>query len=115
MQPLLGVLLFLGLWQWGASQVQTSLGTLPGLLATASQLWSSAGASAGAGEGGGFLERQQVRNAARLAADPAAEVKLRPCHRASHLLRSDSHQPAHRAVRIRARDPDRHPVRVLLA
>ena len=28
-QPLLGVLLFLGLWQWGASQVQTSLGTLP--------------------------------------------------------------------------------------
>ena len=39
-QPLLGVLLFLGLWQWGASQVQTSLGTLPGPLATASQLWS---------------------------------------------------------------------------
>ena len=39
-QPLLGVLLFLGLWQWGASQVQTSLGTLPGPVATASQLWS---------------------------------------------------------------------------
>ena len=39
-QPLLGVLLFLGLWQWGASQVQTSLGTLPGPLATASQFWS---------------------------------------------------------------------------
>ncbi|MDU7311144.1 MAG: ABC transporter permease, partial [Aeromonas sp.] len=78
-QPLLGVLLFLGLWQWGASQVQTSLGTLPGPLATASQLWSLGQEHLQEREkAAAFLERQQVRNAARLAADPAAEVKLRP-------------------------------------
>ncbi|MFA7260079.1 MAG: ABC transporter permease, partial [Aeromonas bestiarum] len=78
-QPLLGVLLFLGLWQWGASQVQTSLGTLPGPLATASQLWSLGQEHLAEREkASAFLERQQVRNAERLAADPAAEVRLRP-------------------------------------
>ena len=78
-QPLLGVLLFLGLWQWGASQVQTSLGTLPGPLATASQLWSLGQEHLQEREkAAAFLERQQARNAAGLAQDPAAEVKLRP-------------------------------------
>jgi nitrate/nitrite transport system permease protein len=78
-QPLLGVLLFLGLWQWGASQVQTSLGTLPGPVATASQFWSlGQDHLAERDKAAAFLERQQARNAARLAQDPAAEVKLRP-------------------------------------
>ncbi|MFM5135582.1 ABC transporter permease [Aeromonas rivipollensis] len=78
-QPLLGVLLFLGLWQWGASQVQTSLGTLPGPVATASQFWSLGQDHLAERErASAFLERQQARNAARLAQDPAAEVKLRP-------------------------------------
>ena len=76
-QPLLGVLLFLGLWQWGASQVQTSLGTLPGPLATASQLWSLGQEHVQEREkASAFFERQQLRNAERLAADPAAEALI---------------------------------------
>lgn len=77
--PLLGGALFLLLWQWGAGQVNTSLGALPGPLATLSQ----------AGQLGeeflaerereqAFMARQAKRNAERLAADPAATVRLVP-------------------------------------
>lgn len=77
--PLLGCALFLLLWQWGASRVNTSLGALPGPLATLSQ----------AGQLGeeflaerereqAFLARQAQRNAERLATDPAARVHVVP-------------------------------------
>lgn len=77
--PLLGITLFLLIWQWGASRVHTSLGTLPGPVATLTQ----------AGQLGqeflaerereqAFLERQARRNAERLAADPAARVSQVP-------------------------------------
>ncbi|MGL6361872.1 nitrate ABC transporter permease [Aeromonas allosaccharophila] len=77
--PLFGCALFLLLWHWGASRVNTSLGALPGPLATLSQ----------AGQLGEeflaererertFLARQAQRNAERLAADPAARVHVVP-------------------------------------
>ncbi|MGN5138096.1 ABC transporter permease [Aeromonas sp. 164P] len=77
--PLLGCALFLLLWQWGASQVNTSLGALPGPLVTLNQ----------AGQLGkeylaerkrerAFLARQAQRNAERLATDPAAKVRIVP-------------------------------------
>lgn len=77
--PLLGCTLFLLLWQWGAGQVNTSLGALPGPVATLSQ-------AALLGEEflaerereRAFLARQATRNAERLAVDPAAKVRIVP-------------------------------------
>ena len=82
----------------GASQVQTSLGTLPGPLATASQL---------SGPSGRSICRSGRRRPSRAPAGAQCSDwrriggRGRGCalHRAP-LLRSDSHQPAHRAVRL---------------
>ncbi|MFG0835447.1 ABC transporter permease [Aeromonas bivalvium] len=76
--PCMGILLFLLFWQLGASQVNTSLGTLPGPGATASQLWQLTEEHLAEREReAAFLARQAARNAERLAADPAASVKVR--------------------------------------
>ncbi|MBZ6074033.1 ABC transporter permease [Aeromonas schubertii] len=77
--PLLGITLFLLIWQWGASRVHTSLGTLPGPVATftqAGQLGQEFLAEREREQA--FLERQARRNAERLAADPAARVSQVP-------------------------------------
>ena len=76
--PLAGLMLLLVVWSIGAKQVVTSLGTLPGPAA----VWEQAGllltehreerAKADA-----FYQRQDERNATKLAEDPAAEVSSR--------------------------------------
>ena len=110
-QPLLAMIL--GLWQWGRAGADQ-----PGHPAGAARhrqpaLVPRAGSSAGAGEAAAFLERQQVRNAERLAADPA-EVKLRPYTGRPHLLRSDATSLLTVLCGLGAGDPDRHPCGVLL-
>lgn len=77
--PILAFVLFLGLWSVSASGVNTALGAIPG----PSAVW---------GEVGGlvdehfteqqkkqeFFQKQEERNAAKLAEDPNAEIKVRP-------------------------------------
>ena len=76
--PLIAIGIFLLLWAGGASQVKTSLGELPGPV----QVWEQAGNLyedhlRERARGEAFLERQEVRNAETLAADPQAEVRWR--------------------------------------
>lgn len=76
--PIIGLLAFLMVWHLGAQNINTSLGTFPGPTEVAAQ-WSNlvdehrterARATA-------FYERQEQRNAERLAQDPNAEVRWR--------------------------------------
>lgn len=77
--PMLGILAFLLVWQMVASQVQTSLGNLPGPIATGKQLVALYQEhSAEREKRDAFYARQAERNAQKLAADPQAEVKIRP-------------------------------------
>ncbi|WP_427977737.1 ABC transporter permease [Agarivorans sp.] len=77
--PILAIVVFLLLWSVSAAKVQTSLGTLPG----PAEVWQQyqglvlehkeerAKAEA-------FYQRQEERNAKKLAKNPDAEVKFRP-------------------------------------
>lgn len=76
--PVLAFAVFLALWGGLASQVQTSLGALPGPGA----VWEAAGGlfaehRVEREKAAAFYERQEQRNAELLAADPNAEIKLR--------------------------------------
>jgi len=76
--PLMAIALFLALWAGAASQVKTSLGELPGPVQVweqAGHLWDSHVAERAREQA--FLERQAERNAARLAANPDAQVRWR--------------------------------------
>lgn len=71
--PLVAILLFLGAWDRAASTIETSLGRIPGPVA----VWQQAKALRAEhvrerGREAAFYARQADRNAARLAADPAA-------------------------------------------
>jgi len=77
--PMIGILMFLMMWHLSARQVQTSLGTLPGPAQTYQQFsnlvvehWEEREKEVA------FIERQEKRNAAKLAKDPNAKVKIRP-------------------------------------
>lgn len=77
--PLLALLAFCLLWAGLASKVQTSLGQLPG----PTMVWGQAMTlyqehKAEREKEVAFYERQEQRNAEKLAADPNAEVKIRP-------------------------------------
>jgi len=77
--PLIAIAMFLGFWSLSASQVETSLGQLPGPVAVfeqASNLVDEHFAEREKEQG--FYQRQEERNAAKLAEDPNAEVKIRP-------------------------------------
>jgi len=77
--PVMGILCFLFAWQMLASQVQTSLGALPGPIATAKQvgaLYQEYRSEQEKKEA--FFARQEARNAQKLKANPNAEVKTRP-------------------------------------
>ncbi len=77
--PAMGILVFLCLWQVLASQIVTSLGERPGPVATAKQLGSLYQEYQGERDKReAFYARQAERNAAKLKADPKAEVKVRP-------------------------------------
>ena len=77
--PIVGILLFLSVWHIGASQVETSLGTLPG----PTQVWSQFIGlidehKAERAKETAFYERQEKRNAKKLEKNPDAQVKIRP-------------------------------------
>ncbi|HCG7075284.1 TPA: ABC transporter permease [Vibrio parahaemolyticus] len=77
--PVIGLLTFLAMWHLAAREVQTSLGTLPGPVQTFQQFsnlvddhWQEREKEQA------FIERQEKRNAAKLAKNPDTEVKIRP-------------------------------------
>jgi nitrate/nitrite transport system permease protein len=77
--PLLAILLFLLVWNGVASQIQTSLGKVPGPV----QVWQQTVALyqehvEARGKEAAFYARQEKRNAKKLEKDPNAEVKIRP-------------------------------------
>ena len=77
--PLVAIGLFLSAWAWLAPKVHTSLGTLPGpqqVWQQATNLWADHLAERAKQRA--FVERQEKRNAEILAADPKAQVKVRP-------------------------------------
>ena len=77
--PLLALAVFLALWSASAQQVQTSLGQLPGpadVFRQASNLVDEHVAERE--KEVAFYQRQEKRNAAKLAKDPEAKVKIRP-------------------------------------
>jgi nitrate/nitrite transport system permease protein len=77
--PLIAVALFLGLWGMSASQVQTSLGQLPGPTAVFEQASNLVDEHVAARDKEvKFYERQEIRNAAKLEKNPDAVVKIRP-------------------------------------
>ena len=77
--PVIAFLLFLGFWSVSASQVNTSLGAIPGPIA----VWHEVGGLvkehyAEKVKITEFYQRQQLRNKEKLAEDPNAELKIRP-------------------------------------
>jgi len=77
--PLVAVALFLLAWHGGAKNVHTSLGQLPGPVQTWEQAVGLYNEHLAERERErAFFERQEKRNAEKLAADPNAEVTLRP-------------------------------------
>jgi nitrate/nitrite transport system permease protein len=76
--PLVAIAVFLLLWSRVSAGIETSLGRIPGPMAVAEQagvLWEAH--KAGRAEAAAFYERQEVRNAEKLAADPKADVTIR--------------------------------------
>ena len=77
--PVVAFAFFLILWDWSASKVETSLGSLPGPIV----VWQEAKNLLDdhyreREKETAFYQRQEVRNAAKLAKNPDAEVKIRP-------------------------------------
>lgn len=77
--PALFLLLFLGLWSWGAARIETSLGVIPGPAQVAAEAGILLAEHRAEREKAvAFMARQQQRNADKLAADPSAQVVVRP-------------------------------------
>jgi len=77
--PLVAIGIFLAVWAGIASQIETSLGQLPGPV----KVWQQTVAlfeehKEERLKEQAFYERQEKRNAAKLAEDPDAEIKIRP-------------------------------------
>jgi nitrate/nitrite transport system permease protein len=75
--PSLAIAVFLFAWSQMASRVQTSLGQIPGPMAVAHQaqsLWADHKAERA--KAAVFYERQEKRNASKLAKNPEAEIRL---------------------------------------
>ncbi|RME65674.1 MAG: ABC transporter permease [Alphaproteobacteria bacterium] len=76
--PVAAVMLFLLAWSALAPRVETSLGAIPG----PAEVWAQVGNlyndhKAERAKAAAFYERQEARNAAKLARNPDAEVKIR--------------------------------------
>lgn len=80
--PFIGLMLFLGVWHLGAQQVDTSLGQFPGPSQVHAQ-WNNLMAEHQAENDREalFYERQEERNAKKLAKNPDAEIKVRDFNR----------------------------------
>gem|GEM_PF-3813466 len=77
--PILGILVFLVIWNVGASRVHTSLGTFPGPVAVYEQFQNLiADHQRERQKEVAFYERQEKRNAKKLAKNPDAKIKVRP-------------------------------------
>lgn len=77
--PLLGLTLFLALWNVVAQNIDTSLGKFPGPVQVLEQSKNLINEHyAEVAKADAFYERQEKRNAARLAQDPSYEPKIRP-------------------------------------
>lgn len=77
--PLAGIVIFLMLWQGVANNITTSLGQFPGPV----QVWESSKSLVAEHQRerereAAFYQRQEDRNADKLAKDPNADVKIRP-------------------------------------
>ena len=77
--PLVAFVLFLGIWDYSASRIQTSLGQVPG----PAEVWQQAANlvdehRAEREKEVAFYERQEKRNQAKLAENPDARVRIRP-------------------------------------
>ena len=76
--PLLAMLVFIALWAATASQIKTSLGSVPGPSAVVHEFIALTQAHfAERAKAQEFYDRQAKRNAEKLAEDPNAEVKMR--------------------------------------
>ncbi|WP_226989200.1 ABC transporter permease [Paraglaciecola arctica] len=76
--PIVGIVVFLGLWSLMAKNIDTSLGSFPGPAA----VWQQANVLVGEhnaqmDKADKFYERQDERNAVRVAKDPSYEPKIR--------------------------------------
>ncbi|RMF19197.1 MAG: ABC transporter permease [Gammaproteobacteria bacterium] len=77
--PLAGIAVFLMLWSFAARQIDTSLGAFPGPQAVATQFVNLYNEHVAEREKeAAFYERQEKRNAARVAEDPDYVPKIRP-------------------------------------
>ena len=77
--PFVGLLAFLFFWQIAASQVTTTLGSLPGPVATAQQFMGLVDEhEAEQDKKTAFYQRQDQRNADKLKADPDFKATVRP-------------------------------------
>ena len=79
--PVVGIVLFLMLWQFSANRIETSLGQFPGPV----QVWEqinnlAAEHSRERDKEAAFYERQEERNLKKLEADPDATIKLSLIH-----------------------------------
>jgi nitrate/nitrite transport system permease protein len=76
--PIIAFILFLGLWSFSASKVNTSLGAIPGPVAVCQEIGGLVEAHyAERQKETAFYQRQQARNEKLLAENPDAPVKLR--------------------------------------
>lgn len=76
--PLAGIFFFLLIWQLVAGSIQTSLGQFPGPIQVGQQFGGLVEAHATErGKAEAFYQRQEQRNAERLAKNPDAQVKVR--------------------------------------
>ncbi len=77
--PIVGLVIFLGLWSLVAKSIDTSLGQFPGPSQVLEQTYSLIDEhNVQQDKAEQFYERQHKRNEARLAQDPTYEAKVRP-------------------------------------
>lgn len=77
--PLVGLLIFLFVWEIGAKSIKTSLGAFPGPVAVYEQTINLVNDHQNErAKETAFYERQEKRNAKKLEKDPNAKVKIRP-------------------------------------
>ncbi|WP_370280098.1 ABC transporter permease [Pontibacterium sp.] len=77
--PVIGILVFLLIWDIGAKNIHTSLGTFPGPVQVYEQTLGLIDEhQAERNKEVAFYERQEKRNAKKLAKNPDAKVKIRP-------------------------------------
>ncbi|MDO3383353.1 ABC transporter permease [Gilvimarinus algae] len=80
--PAIGLALFLGVWHLGAQQVDTSLGQFPGPVQVKEQWQNLLGEHRAENQReAAFYQRQDERNAKKLAKNPAADISQREFNR----------------------------------